>query len=320
MENYIDKYYELILKNKENIIKVPDNLLAYKPFAIKICDYELELFKYISQDLRDNVSMIDKYVFRNSSLMRCLSKDVLDNEYIWLMHVEKKPWILEHLSPRLKNKFDFVKKIVNMSGLTLRYASEELRDNEEICFTAILNNRFASEYISSRLKNDIPFMKMVLKKTLIPSANIGLNVLDDECIVNNIVDNHLHTPISIGSDYAYLRDISHRLKENYELVKKYVSFYPYNYLFIPEHFKREEELLAIVFEKNKVFITDIVIENMHSDILFKYDRYNNIQNVDLFENDRYNNMINVIINVVKINKLTNKISNNFCDIFIKFSN
>jgi len=249
MVNHCGMFYNLIhssLKNDEQIIKtavlskyytykslqfIPEEYKINKNFFLYICNLEGTNIKYASDELKDDIELVNIALNNNINTFQYISQNLKNNNKI----IEKCIKILE-----FKNKNTFI----------LRYiTSTEIKDNKDIIIKLMKYNGFELEYVSNRLRNDIDVVSAAImnytgayfygniNKSLINNKKIILLVLnqpfdmwdieDYENFLDKLDDDILDDEEIVlaainksGRNYKY---ISNRLKNNKDILIKCLS-------------------------------------------------------------------------------------------------
>jgi len=185
-------YYSIKLNNK--IFKALE-YYENKYFAYYLLNINLEIFKYLSNELQKNKEIIlllikEKYYLLDDVYKKCFSSNKLKNDEEFILNVIKQdgkvlkylaenyknnkqlvleaikqdPYSIEYASCELHADKKFMLEAVKLCGFALRYASEDLKNDKEIVLTAIQQDETALIYASKELYLDKELVNASIKK------------------------------------------------------------------------------------------------------------------------------------------------------------
>jgi hypothetical protein len=160
-----DLILKLVEKNKEYFDNASDRIKNDKDIIYYlIIDKNIDIFKYLSNTLKDNSEFVTPLLEKRGYLFELVSKRLKDDENIALIAIKNNWTAMNHVSNRLKNDYNFIMKAVEIDGYVLAFLPEHFKNNYDIVLKAVQQNGDALKYASNNLKNNYDIVSAAVKQ------------------------------------------------------------------------------------------------------------------------------------------------------------
>lgn len=197
--------------------------------AVKNCYYAL---KYASDELKNDKEVVFEAAMNNRKALEYASEELRNDKNFMYYFIEQNPSNLYYALDNVKDDKYIVLNAVKKSGNVLEYVSDRLKDDKEVVMAALSKNKHSLIYASKRIKDDKEVALFVLNRNGEP-------------------------------DTAY-RIISDRLKNDRDIVMKYVNVSRNALSYIPEKYRDDKEIVLDSININP-YLINLVSDRLKND-------------------------------------------------------
>lgn len=196
-----------------------------------------------SKRIRSNKDLVRVAISRINWHMEYASDELKDDKNLALEF----PSIFQYVSDRLKDDPDVIKAAIDYSLGNYQYASLRYRSDKKVAYDLCEKDGRLYFYVSDELKKDKDLLLLSARHSNGRAFNsIPKEWHDDKDLYNEIADDALKNGYSLDLGVA----AGENIKDDFEIVKKFITINPRNYCNISERLKNNEELIALALSKD----------------------------------------------------------------------
>jgi len=167
MQNLTAKEQEWLerFKVSSDLKGAPAYITSSKNFMLEAVKFEMEAFKFASEELRAERDMLMKVVAINAWSLKYASKELQNDKELVMLAVQEMGWLLKFASKELQDDKEVVISAIQEMRLAFKFASKRLQDDKEIVILVVQDYGALLEYASKRLRADKEVIKIAIAST-----------------------------------------------------------------------------------------------------------------------------------------------------------
>lgn len=164
-----------IIKQKPSILKciynIKDNSDKYiliknylnnEKIVLEAIKKNVDMYEYISNNLKDNLDIINRAININGYILKFLSYEFRNNKNIVLNCIKTNFNAIQFASKKIKNDEEFILKLIDYKPSIIMYISTNLKNYNDIITIALKKDITVINYISYELINNVDFLLNII--------------------------------------------------------------------------------------------------------------------------------------------------------------
>ena len=244
-------------KTNENPVQFASSrLLADKDFATQVIRTTTSGFKYLSNELKDNIYIavhslhnqpdnfeqisdrlkVDKdFIFlamsKELDIFPYLSDEFKDNKNLALASLLISPDNFKHMGDKFKDDKDFALLAVEKNPSCFKHVSDKFKDDKDFSLSAVKINSSCFEHVSDRLKDDKKLALFAVKINPDNFKHISDRLKDNQEFILFAMEKHLgriimHASTRLRDDKDFALLAIDRKKDNYNYISERLQIEP----------------------------------------------------------------------------------------------